>query len=113
MSLLTQAAAQAHTQELSIAKEHLITDAKTQARLKLDPKTVDEYADILTQAKADSQSWPFPPVKVIRSESAQTHAGAHFDYVWDGFHRIAAARQVNWPPPSPPSPNPAPSATPS
>ncbi len=97
MSLLAQAAAQADLQELALNKERLVTDGKTQARIKLDPATVDEYAEVLTQADAAGQPWPFPPVKVIR----QTHVGIHFDYVWDGFHRTAAAHQAHWPHPIP------------
>ena len=97
MSLLSQAAAQANVQEFAIGKDHLIADAKTQARLKLDPATVDEYADLLRTCIEKGSPWPFPPIKVIR----HTHRGAHFDYVWDGFHRIAAARRVDWPTPVP------------
>lgn len=97
MSLLSQAAAQADIQELAIPKEHLVTDGKTQARLKLNPATVAEYADLLGTCLEEGSPWPFPPVKVIR----QAHMGAHFDYVWDGFHRTAAAHQAHWPHPIP------------
>ncbi len=97
MSLLSQAAAQADLQELAIDKDHLITDGKTQARLQLDPATLDDYAALLRTVIDEGSPWPFPPVQVIR----QTHAGARFNYVWDGFHRIQAARTVDWPFPIP------------
>jgi len=97
MTLLSQAAAQINIQELAIGKDHLITAGKTQARLKLDPQTVDEYAALLRTCLEEGKPWPFPAVKIVR----HTHRGAHFDYVWDGFHRIAAARQANWPAPIP------------
>ena len=60
----------------------------------LDQATVDEYAEVLSQAEGNS--WPFPPITVCRkqAEEGKRAKADWLHYVADGFHRIAAAKQA-------------------
>jgi hypothetical protein len=97
MSILTAAAALATTQEDALPLSGFSLTPATQARVSINPDTVQDYAEILKEAHATGQPWPFPPIQVIR----HTHAGANFNYVADGFHRLHAADSANWPHPIP------------
>jgi hypothetical protein len=68
------------TKALSI--DLLRIDADTQARVKISEETVDDYAEVIKDAK----TWPMGAVDVF-------HDGTDY-FVADGFHRTLAATRV-------------------
>lgn len=63
----------------------LVIDGGTQNRLKIHDDAVDEYYEILQEAKG---IWPFPPLDVFYDGSSY--------FVADGFHRFLAANRAKW-----------------
>ena len=61
-----------------ISLASLVIDTKYQTRVSMNECAIADYADAIRQAGG----WPFPPIKVVKQ------------VLVDGFHRIAAARQV-------------------
>ena len=56
----------------------LVVETKYQTRVSMNEDAIADYANAIMQ----KGGWPFPPIKVVRQ------------VLVDGFHRIAAARQV-------------------
>lgn len=73
----------AKTKLETLSIDLLRLDGGTQARIKINEDTVDDYADVLTEAGGD---WPFDPNDVF-------HDGSDY-FVADGFHRTLAAIRV-------------------
>lgn len=68
------------------------TDGETQPREQMMPDTIEEYAEAMRfeaerSLVVDLQNKPWPALEAVRDED---------DHYWlvDGFHRLAAARQV-------------------
>jgi hypothetical protein len=62
----------------SISLGALVIDPKYQTRVQMNQEAIVAYADAIMQAEC----WPFPPIQIVNQ------------VVVDGFHRIAAAKQV-------------------
>lgn len=60
----------------------VVIDAGTQVRVRLDPDVIDEYAQGINNGAA------FPPITVFAEKGSERF------YLADGFHRLAAAKQV-------------------
>lgn len=75
---------QAQVRTESVKIDELIIDHRAQARINIDEDVVNEYAEAL-QAGAG-----MPNIDGVRVSDGE-HAGKVV--VWDGFHRVAAARQ--------------------
>lgn len=67
-------------EEMEIKLSDIVTDQGTQPRVSLNGETVDEYAEIVTQAIENQEPIPFPPVTVFRTSTGQM-------ILADGFHR--------------------------
>ena len=61
----------------------LVTDADTQSRIAISGETVDQYAELISEAGKD---WPLPPLDVF-------HDGSRY-MVADGFHRVMGATKA-------------------
>ncbi len=61
----------------------LTCDPRLQMRERMDESTVESYAEAIRAkaARAKKSPWPFPPIQTV---------GA---YVWDGWHRLEAAKR--------------------
>jgi uncharacterized ParB-like nuclease family protein len=57
---------------------------ETQARVRLDPATIQDYAEAMTEGAT------FPPVILFREREGELY------WIGDGYHRIEAARQVGF-----------------
>ena len=73
-----------------IPLKNLVLDKRCQLRADLRQTVIQDYADVLEEAKEGDGKWPFPEVVVFYQEGS-----AHF--VADGWHRVLAARQTKWP----------------
>lgn len=70
------------TETINIELENLITSQELQARTRLDPSVVEEYAEAMMSSTAN-----FPPIDVwIGSDESI--------YLIDGFHRVEACRKI-------------------